>query len=159
MSYKVSQNCSERGYVCMEVLQKSSSIMSLRLGRLSRNPEEACHQYLFFDKSIQPSIITSAKHDHRERCPLVGKYAVTSLKKKSCARPQPSTDHVTFGCAAAGATQFSLTQKDCDGKAETSSKIPHFDILSLLESWVLKSDIADESLMTSFLNQQKLRNH
>ena len=94
---------SESGFMCMEVSGKSDSIMSLRLGRLSRNPEEACNQHLFFDKSIQPVIIVSAKHGQRNRCPLVGKYSTIHPCKKE----------ISFGCANAGATQFNFVQDKC----------------------------------------------
>ena len=67
--------------MCMEVSRKSDSILSLRLGRLSRNPEEACNQHLFFDNSIQPVIIVSANQGHRESCPLVGKYSFLAQAK------------------------------------------------------------------------------
>ena len=99
----------------MEASRKSDSILSLRLGKLSRNPDEACNQHLFFDASIQPVIIVSAKHGQRERCPLVGKYALigktlenNNNEKSSCATTidqqhlgtHQHLDHVTFGCAA-----------------------------------------------------------
>ena len=104
--------CSESGFVCIEVSRKSDSIMSLRLGKLSRNSEEACNQHLFFDNSIQPVIIVSAKHGQRERCPpLVGKYSL--LPAADSEKCNNKDDHVTFGCAAGGATEFNVIQNDC----------------------------------------------
>ena len=138
---------SESGFVCMEASRKSDSILSLRLGKLSRNPEEACNQHLFFDASIQPVIIVSSKHGQRERCPLVGKYALigktlennNNNEKSSCAIDQQHLgthqhlDHVTFGCAAGGATEFNVVQNNCNVSSttanritETSSKHPKF---------------------------------
>lgn len=99
---------SESGFVCMEVSRKSDSIMSVRLGRLSRNPEEACNQHLFFDKSIQPIIIVSAKHGHRQRCPLVGKYSISrQYSSQACVPGSHKSDHLMFGCTGE-ATEFSL---------------------------------------------------
>ena len=146
---------SESGFVCMEASRKSDSILSLRLGKLSRNPEEACNQHLFFDASIQPVIIVSAKHGQRERCPLVGKYALigktlenNNNEKSSCATTidqrhlgsHQHLDHVTFGCAAGGATEFNVVQNNCNVSSttanritETSSKQPKFSyLLSML---------------------------
>lgn len=114
--------------MCMEVSRKSDSIMSLRMGRLSRNPDEACDQHLFFDKSIEPVIIVSAKHGHRERCPLVGKYAALIKQEESNEQnlclPNHKADHVTFGCASGGATEFNVIQNNCrTGQPQTSSKL------------------------------------
>ena len=135
---------SESGFVCMEVNRKSDSILSVRLGRLSRNPDEACNQHLFFDTSIKPSIIVSAKHGQREMCPLVGKYALIGQQILENNQQEQSSicktygnhnnqltsadDHLTFGCAAGGATEFSLIQNNCSigsssaSNAKTSSK-------------------------------------
>ena len=128
---------SESGFVCMEASRKSDSILSLRLGKLSRNPEEACNQHLFFDASIQPVIIVSSKHGQRERCPLVGKYALigktlennNNNEKSSCAIDQQHLgthqhlDHVTFGCAAGGATEFNVVQNNCNVSSTTANRI------------------------------------
>ena len=73
---------SESGFMCMEVYRKADSIMSLKLGKLSRNPEEACNQHLFFDTAIPSVIIVSAKMGHRVRCPLVGKYAMINNQQQ-----------------------------------------------------------------------------
>lgn len=123
---------SESGFMCMEVSRKSDSIMSLRMGRLSRNPDEACDQHLFFDKSIEPVIMVSAKHGHRERCPLVGKYAALLIRQEERSNeqnlclPNHKADHVTFGCATGGATEFNVIQNNCpmpgQQSQQTSSK-------------------------------------
>jgi len=128
----------ESGFVCMEASRKSDSILSLRLGKLSRNPDEACNQHLFFDASIQPVIIVSAKHGQRERCPLVGKYALigktlenNNNEKSSCATTidqqhlgsHQHLDHVTFGCAAGGATEFNVVQNNCNVSSTTANRI------------------------------------
>ena len=113
----------------MEVGRKSDSILSLRLGRLSRNPEEACNQHLFFDASIQPVIIVSAKHGQRERCPLVGKYALIGEtlennnddEKSTCTIGRSHLDHVTFGCATGGATEFNVIQNNCNVTQTTAT--------------------------------------
>lgn len=109
----------ESGFMCMEVSHKSDSILSLRLGRLSRNPEEACNQHLFFDNSIQPVIIVSAKQGHRESCPLVGKYSFVGNQPNTQSNQcgglpgNHQNDHVTFGCAG-GATEFNVIQNNCN---------------------------------------------
>ena len=50
---------SESGFICLELVKKSSSVITTRMGRLSRNPDEACDQSLFFDKSTQSTVLVS----------------------------------------------------------------------------------------------------
>jgi len=120
----------ESGFMCMEVYRKADSIMSLKLGKLSRNPEEACNQHLFFDTAIPSVIIVSAKMGHRVRCPLVGKYAMINNQQQllsatsnpmntelnhlqdSCLPGRHYHDHLMFGCTGEG-TEFTLVQQDC----------------------------------------------
>jgi hypothetical protein len=51
---------SEGGFLCLESERKSDHIMTFRIGRLSRNPEEACNKHLFFDdKAVKKTTIIS----------------------------------------------------------------------------------------------------
>ena len=88
---------SESGFMCMEVYRKADTIMSLKLGRLSRNPEEACNQHLFFDTAIPSVIIVSAKMGHKERCPLVGKYALVNNNIQSITLQEQPGKYNIFG--------------------------------------------------------------
>ena len=40
---------SESGFLCVESERRSERVMTVRVGRFSRNPEEACNTQLFFD--------------------------------------------------------------------------------------------------------------
>ena len=114
---------SESGFMCMEVYRKADSIMSLKLGKLSRNPEEACNQHLFFDTAIPSVIIVSSKMGHKERCPLVGKYAlmINHLQNQyQCLPGKHHQDHLMFGCTGESA-EFTLVQHDCVNSAMTTS--------------------------------------
>ena len=120
--------------MCMEVYRKADSIMSLKLGKLSRNPEEACNQHLFFDTAIPSVIIVSAKMGHRVRCPLVGKYAMINNQQQilsetsnptvspanSCLPGRHYHDHLMFGCTGEG-TEFTLVQQDCASQGTLTS--------------------------------------
>jgi len=55
---------SESGFVCLEIERKSENILSLRMGRLSRNQDEACNTQLFFDANIPTSTIISKFYIH-----------------------------------------------------------------------------------------------
>ena len=50
---------SESGFMCLEVRYKSENVISAKVGRLSRNQEEACDRQLFFDASIQSTTLIS----------------------------------------------------------------------------------------------------
>ena len=50
---------SESGFVCLEIERKSDNILTLRMGRLSRNQDEACNTHLFFDANIPTTTIIS----------------------------------------------------------------------------------------------------
>ena len=50
---------SESGFMCLEVKYRSENVISARIGRLSRNQNEACDTELFFDKSIQSTTLIS----------------------------------------------------------------------------------------------------
>ena len=50
---------SESGFMCFEVRYKSENVISAKVGRLSRNQEEACDRQLFFDASIQSTTLIS----------------------------------------------------------------------------------------------------
>ena len=50
---------SESGFMCLEVKYRSENVISVRIGRLSRNQNEACDTELFFDKSIQSTTLIS----------------------------------------------------------------------------------------------------
>lgn len=104
----------ESGFVCLEAVRKSDSIMTVRLGRLSRNQEEACNRHLFFDNSIQPVTIVSGKHGHSQRCPLVGKYLIQQQQQSRNVDEnggQCLPDHLIFGCSGEATfnAQFSTT--------------------------------------------------
>ena len=45
--------------MCLEVKYRSENVISARIGRLSRNQNEACDTELFFDKSIQSTTLIS----------------------------------------------------------------------------------------------------
>lgn len=64
-------NC-ESGFQCVEVESYTEDVLSLRVGRLSPNMEEACHPQLFF-YNISPLIVTSV-HPHTLSCPFSGQY-------------------------------------------------------------------------------------
>ena len=96
--------------------------MSLKLGRLSRNPEEACNQHLFFDTAIPSVIIVSAKMGHKERCPLVGKYALVNNNIQSITLQEQPGKYNIFGLGTMyfccchpfkGLTYFFLSTKTC----------------------------------------------
>ncbi len=57
----ISLYCSESGFRCVEVESYSEDVLSLLVGRLSQNMEEACHPQLFFH-NISPLIVTSKEH-------------------------------------------------------------------------------------------------
>jgi hypothetical protein len=120
----------------MEVSRKADSIMSLRLGRLSRNQEEACNQHLFFDISIQPVTVVSAKHGHKERCPLVGKYALQGsnnnevlFSANNCMPGIIGSDHLMFGCTGE-ATEFNLVQNSCSSYTKTPEVSSEYILLT-----------------------------
>ena len=50
---------SESGFMCLEVNYRSENVISAKIGRLSRNREEACDRQLFFDTSIQSTTLIS----------------------------------------------------------------------------------------------------
>ena len=55
---RVNVDC-ESGFKCLEVLKKTEDVLSVKIGRLSRNSDEACNQQLFFDRNIPFTIIIS----------------------------------------------------------------------------------------------------
>lgn len=77
-------DCSS-GFKCLEVFRKTDDVLSVRIGRLSRNSQEACHQQLFFDPSIPVKTITSAHH-HNKPCPLMGRYKVAQPTSSKCSK-------------------------------------------------------------------------
>nr|XP_040570826.1 uncharacterized protein LOC121120042 [Lepeophtheirus salmonis] len=108
---QVSFEC-ENGYMCMEIEKKYSNILQLRMGRLSRNPDEACHQQLFFDSSIQPTLLIGSGHGH-SRCPLVGKYRpINSLSKIPCSNRD---DYLISGCSGGSSLEVMKTCGEQDG--------------------------------------------
>ena len=50
---------SESGFMCLEVNYRSENVISAKIGRLSRNREEACDRELFFDASLQSTTLIS----------------------------------------------------------------------------------------------------
>ena len=48
---------SESGFICLEVKYRSENVISAKIGRLSRDREEACN--LFFDSSVQSTTLIS----------------------------------------------------------------------------------------------------
>merc|ERR1719300_1438441 len=108
MIMQVNFDC-ESGFICLELTRKSPSVIATKLGRLSRNPDEACDQSLFFDAELKSTLLVS-DYQKLEVCPLVGKY---SLGKKSdltaesaeCSNGTPN-GHLSFGCS--GETSFKL---------------------------------------------------
>ena len=50
---------SESGFMCVEAEKKSGHILTLRIGRLSRNRDEACSTNLFFDGSVKRTTLIS----------------------------------------------------------------------------------------------------
>ena len=50
--------------MCLEITRRSNSVISTKLGKLSRNPEEACDETLFFDSDIQSTILISEIASH-----------------------------------------------------------------------------------------------
>ena len=56
---QTSSSFSESGFMCLEVKYRSENVISARIGRLSRNRDEACDTQLFFDKSIQSTTLIS----------------------------------------------------------------------------------------------------
>ncbi|TRY74844.1 hypothetical protein TCAL_11427 [Tigriopus californicus] len=139
----------ESGFLCMDVEKKSPHILSLRMGRLSRNRDEACNPHLFFDVSSDKTTLISSKHYH-SRCPLVGKYLIrTGLGLSSgslaiqsgqsftnCqnnlnhhASQQPSRsgwpslprDYLIFGCS--GDSKFQLRSNQLCDERKTSANV------------------------------------
>ena len=45
--------------MCLEVNYRSENVISAKIGRLSRNQEEACDRQLFFDASVQSTTLIS----------------------------------------------------------------------------------------------------
>ena len=51
---------SETGFMCMELRAESDRVLTLKVGRLSRDRDEACNKNLFFDaaSSLRTTLIS-----------------------------------------------------------------------------------------------------
>ena len=120
----------ESGFLCVESERKSERVMSVRMGRFSRNPEEACNTQLFFDDAaVQTTTLISAQH-FSSLCPLVGKYSLrdnsASDRGSNCvvgdssfsSSYSSSSDFLMFGCAGESKFQLSRGAGGCGTEAE-----------------------------------------
>jgi len=142
MIMQVNFDC-ESGFICLEMTRKSGTVMTVRQGRLSRNPEEACDQTLFFDAHIKPTLLVSQLKEPG-RCPLVGKYSIVddgSKEKAGTGCPneepssqgiRPSSGHLSFGCSGAETT-FKLYANDCQTMKTTDGST--FQEFSCQSGW------------------------
>lgn len=164
MIMQVNFDC-ESGFICLELVKKSSSVITTRMGRLSRNPDEACDQSLFFDKSTQSTVLVSEKV-RNELCPLVGKYSLSrdeprhhleegsSADSSNCPSGEPTHPkvHLSFGCSGETSFKhFNNCQKNaanlfqefaCQGgwrEPLDSTDLPNVDLMTFSRSLATKN--------------------